>query len=184
MSLQPVQLPSELPPQPVPWLLCLPEKLGDKYSTRCLRGRDVSPTLASWAGQVCCVILQAVWHVSQRAGAGPSCCTETHMLCSSKHCLCPFSQCREIFCFPSLCREQLESCCFSWWHRTVSQQERHFVQCRWEARGLREQSCERQVEDTKRTKSLSGGLFENCFPCKLKICAQKMSCSSLLTAPI
>lgn len=68
------------------------------------------------------VILQAMWRVSQRAAAAPSCSAEMQAVCSSKHCFCPISQCGPLLCFHSLCREQLESCCFSWWHSAVSWQ--------------------------------------------------------------
>lgn len=119
------------------------------------------------------------WRVSQRADAGPSHSTE--MQCAAQSTSpAPFPV-HGTALLPQAGREQLESCCFSWWHSGVSQQRAPpRAVPSWSSWIQRE---EQQVEDTKRTKLLSGGLFENRCPCELKLCAQKMSCSSLLITP-
>lgn len=129
----------------------------------------MSPLYQTIHGARFAVILQATWRVSQRAAAGPSRSAEMHAGVQLKALL--------LSRFPVHCSAST-ACVGSSWRAAAfpggtiqcPDEERRSVQCHREAHGLREGSIEQQVEkDTKRTKSLSGRLFENRCPCELKM---------------
>lgn len=86
------------------------------------------------------------WRVSQRADAGPSHSTE--MQCAAQSTSpAPFPV-HGTALLPQAGREQLESCCFSWWHSAVSQQRAPpRAVPSWSSWIQRE---EQQVEDTNK----------------------------------